>query len=393
MKKTAVVVDFGTSKIVTLVAESGNYSRCDIIGVGSAGYDGYMDGEWNVPERLDQALKASLARAEEQSKRRIRDVYVGVPGAFSRVYVVETQVQLQGADPRVTPADVEAIFQKATETLQPVRGAIIHRSPAWFMVDDGKKTMEPVDQKGTTLRAMVCFVVAEQFFLNDVSARLGRLGMTARGFFSTPMGEVMHLLTPEERDRIAVLIDVGYLHTEVMACEGDALIFHKTLPVGGAHITVDLVEGLQAPMDVCEQLKRDYIFSSADSGHEPPAQTVQGRTFTHQEVADVLEPRVDELAEMIQECIEHSGIHLTNYSNIYLTGGGLSMMNGGRMYLAVRLEKTVRQAQNRSAKLKLPIYASTLGLADLVFEAQEAPGETQGVTEKVKDFFSQLFAR
>ena len=253
--------------------------------------------------------------------------------------------------------------------------------------------MEPVDQKGTTLRAMVCFVVAEQFFLNDVSARLGRLGVTARGFFSTPMGEVMHLLSPEERDRIAVLIDVGYLQTEVMASEGDALIFHKTLPIGGAHMTVDLVEGLQAPMDVCEQLKRDYIFTNADSGNEPPAQTVQGRTFTHQEVADVLEPRVDELAEMIQDCIEHSGIHLTNYSNIYLTGGGLSMMNGGRMYLSVRLEKTVRQAQNRSTKLKLPIYASALGLADLVFEAQEAPGEPQGVVDRIKDFFSQLFAR
>ena len=96
---------------------------------------------------------------------------------------------------------------------------------------------------------------------------------------------------------------------------------------------------------------------------------------------------------MIQDCIEHSGIHLTNYSNIYLTGGGLSMMNGGRMYLSVRLEKTVRQAQNRSTKLKLPIYASALGLADLVFEAQEAPGEPQGVVDRIKDFFSQLFAR
>lgn len=393
MKKTAVVVDFGTSKIVTLVAESGNYGRCDIIGVGSAEYDGYMEGEWNVPERLDNAIKASLARAEEQYKRRIKEVYVGVPGAFSRVYVVETQVALQGADPRVTPEDVEAIFQKATETLQPVRGAIIHRSPAWFMVDDGKKTMEPVDLKGTALRAMVCFVVAEQFFLNDVSARLSRIGIVARGFFSTPMGEVMHLLTPEERDRIAVLIDVGYLQTEVMASEGDALIFHKTLPIGGAHIMVDLVEGLQAPPDVCEQLKRSYVFSNSDSGAQPPEENIQGRTFTHQEVAEVLEPRVDELAEMIQECIEHSGIHLSNYSNIYLTGGGLLLMNGGRVYLSARLERAVRQAQNRSAKLKSPIYASTLGLADLVFEAQEAPGETQSVTEKIKEFFSQLFAR
>lgn len=393
MKKTAVVVDFGTSKIVTLVAESGNHGRCDILEAGSAEYDGYMEGEWNVPERLDSAIKASVARAEERSKHRIRDVYVGVPGAFSRVYVVETQVQLQGADPRVTPEDVEAVFKKATDTLQPVRGAIIHRSPAWFMVDDGKKVMEPVDLKGTTLRAMICFVVGDQFFLNDISARMTRLGLTVRGFFSTPMGEVMHLLSPEERDHIAVLVDVGYLHTEVMASEGDALIFHKVLPVGGAHITVDLVEGLDASMDVCEQLKRDYIFNNTDNGLEPPAQTVQGRTFTHQEVADVLEPRVDELAEMIQECIENSGINLSNYSNIFLTGGGLAMMNGGRMYLSARLEKPIRQAQNRSTRLKMPTYASTLGLVDLVFDALEAPGEQMTLGEKIKNFFSQMIER
>ena len=178
-----------------------------------------------------------------------------------------------------------------------------------------------------------------------------------------------------------------------MASEGDALIFHKTLPIGGAHIMVDLVEGLQAPPEVCEQLKRNYVFSNSESGQEPPAQTVQGRTFTHREVADVLEPRVDELAEMIQDCIEHSGIHLTSYSHIYLTGGGIAMMNGGRVYLSARLEQTVRQAQNRSAKLKLPIYASTLGLADLVFEAQEAPGESQSVIERIKDFFAQLLQR
>ena len=391
MKKTAVVVDFGTSKIVTLVAESANYVSSDILGVGCAEYDGYMEGEWNVPERLDNAIKASIACAEEQSKRRIREVYVGVPGAFSRVYVVETQVQLQGADPRVTPEDVEEIFRKATEALGPVRGAIVHRSPAWFMVDD-KKTLQPVDIKGTTLRAMVCFVVGEQFFLNDVSARLTRMGLVVRGFFSTPMGEVLHVLKPEDRDRISMLIDIGYLQTEVMACEGDALIFHKVLPIGGAHMTVDLVEGLEASMETCEKLKRDYIFNSAN-GAEPPAQTVDGRTFTHQEVADVLEPRVDELAEMIQECIENSGVRLTQYSNIFLTGGGLSMMNGGRMYLSAALGKPVRQAQNRAPKLKMPSYSSTLGLVDLVFEAQETGAESQSLLDKIKEFFAQLVER
>ena len=391
MKKTAAVVDFGTSKIVTLVAESGSYHRCDIIGAGTVPYDGFMDGEWNAPTLVSQAIQDSIAEAEAQSHRRIREVYVGVPGEFSRVYVIETQVQLQGADPRVTPADVERVFIQATEEVQPLRGAIIHRSPAWFMVDEGKKTMEPVDMKGSTLRAMVSFIVADQFFLNDVSNRMAQLGLTVKGFYSTPMGEALLFLTPEDRDRTAVLVDVGYLSTEVMTVEGDALIFHKVLPVGGAHITLDLVTGLEAPMAQCEQIKRGYVFNT--SGEDKQEAAEGGEAFTHEQVARVLEPRVDEIAEMIQDCIDHSGVRLGSWSNIYLTGGGSAPMNGGRVYLSNQLGRAVRQPAAKTAKLNSPIYSSALGLVDLVFETLESSEEENSLLGKASSFFQKLLGK
>lgn len=391
MKKTAAVVDFGTSKIVTLVAESGSYHRCDIIGAGTVPYDGFMDGEWNAPTLVSQAIQDSIAEAEAQSHRRIREVYVGVPGEFSRVYVIETQVQLQGADPRVTPADVERVFIQATEEVQPLRGAIIHRSPAWFMVDEGKKTMEPVDMKGSTLRAMVSFIVADQFFLNDVSNRMAQLGLTVKGFYSTPMGEALLFLTPEDRDRTAVLVDVGYLSTEVMTVEGDALIFHKVLPVGGAHITLDLVTGLEAPMAQCEQIKRGYVFNT--SGEDKQEAAEGSEAFTHEQVARVLEPRVDEIAEMIQDCIDHSGVRLGSWSNIYLTGGGIAPMNGGRVYLSNQLGRAVRQPAAKTAKLNSPIYSSALGLVDLVFETLESSEEENSLLGKASSFFQKLLGK
>ncbi len=393
MKKTAAVVDFGTSKIVTLVAESGSYHRCDIIGAGTVPYDGFMDGEWNAPALVSQAIQDSIAEAEAQSRRRIKEVYVGVPGEFSRVYVIETQVQLQGADPRVTPADVERVFIQATEEVQPLRGAIIHRSPAWFMVDEGKKTMEPVDMKGSTLRAMVSFIVADQFFLNDVSNRMAQLGLTVKGFYSTPMGEALLFLTPEDRDRTAVLVDVGYLSTEVMTVEGDALIFHKVLPVGGAHITLDLVTGLEAPMAQCEQIKRGYVFNTSGEDKQETAEGGQGETFTHEQVARVLEPRVDEIAEMIQDCIDHSGVRLGSWSNIYLTGGGIAPMNGGRVYLSNQLGRAVRQPAAKTAKLNSPIYSSALGLVDLVFETLESSEEENSLLGKASSFFQKLLGK
>lgn len=390
MKTMAAAIDFGTSKVVTLVAESGGYHRCDIIGAGQVPYDGYTDGYWNTPEKVSEAIQASIQEAENQSHRRITEIHVGVPGEFCRVYVIESTLQLQGVDPHVTPADVDRIFAIADENLQPVRGIIIHRSPAWFTVDDGKKTMEPVGMKGSTLKTLVSFVVADEFFLNDINRRMQALGVEVAGFFSLPMGESLLFLPPEDRDRTAVLLDVGYLNTEIMAVEGDALVYHKVIPIGGAHITVDLTYGLEVPMAVAEQIKRNYIFGMP-GGDNIEAMLDNGRTesFERDAVARVLEPRVDEIAEEIRKNLDESGVRLGSWSNVYLTGGGLALMRGGREYLASQLKRPVRAPSPKAAKLNSPIYSSSLGLMDLVFETIEQQTEKSGLFDRVKGLFKK----
>ena len=390
MKTMAAAIDFGTSKVVTLVAESGGYHRCDIIGAGQVPYDGYTDGYWNTPEKVSEAIQASIQEAENLSHRRITEIHVGVPGEFCRVYVIESTLQLQGVDPHVTPADVDRIFAIADENLQPVRGIIIHRSPAWFTVDDGKKTMEPVGMKGSTLKTLVSFVVADEFFLNDINRRMQALGVEVAGFFSLPMGESLLFLPPEDRDRTAVLLDVGYLNTEIMAVEGDALVYHKVIPIGGAHITVDLTYGLEVPMAVAEQIKRNYIFGMP-GGDNIEAMLDNGRTesFERDAVARVLEPRVDEIAEEIRKNLDESGVRLGSWSNVYLTGGGLALMRGGREYLASQLKRPVRAPSPKAAKLNSPIYSSSLGLMDLVFETIEQQTEKSGLFDRVKGFFKK----
>lgn len=393
MKSMAAAIDFGTSKVVTLVAESGGYHRCDIVGAGVVPYDGYTDGYWNTPEKINDAIMESLQEASQQARHPIREVHVGVPGEFCRVYPIEVTLPLQGVDRAVTPADVEKIFEMADQEIQPVCGVIIHRAPAWFMVDDGKKTMEPVGIRGSSLKTLVSFIVANEFFLNDIGHRLKSLGVEVEGFFSSPMGESLLFLPPEDRDRMAVLIDIGYLNSEIMAVEGDALVFHKVLPVGGAHIAVDLRYGLEVPMNTAEQIKRSYIFGMP-GGEDITVVGDNGRevSFSHDDVARVLEPRVDEIAEMIADELTKSGIRLGSWSKVYLTGGGLAMMTGGSGYLSSQLERPVREPAPKAAKLNSPIYSSALGLMDLVFETIEQQ-EDEGLLGKLRGGLSRLLKR
>ena len=390
MRSTITVIDFGTSKVVALVAEVSGRQRCDIVGAGIQPYDGFTDARWNNPDLVNDTISMAIKTAEEQARVNTRDIYVGVPGQFSRVYTVEVKVDLQGADPHVSARDIETLFALANEEVREVRGTPIHRSPAWFVVDDGKKTLEPLNQHGNELRAMISYVIADQFFIDDVSERLRAIGKNACGFFSTPMGEAMLYISDEDRDRTALLIDMGYLNTEVIAVEGDTIIFHKALPLGGGCITADLAYGLDIPLDQAEQIKRSYVFGAPTS---QPSFDITGadgkmRTFAYDKVSQILEPRAEEVCEAIRDCVADSGVRLGNWSVVYLTGGGLAINRGGREFLGERLNRPVRDLPRKAVKLSSPIYSSALGLLDLIIDTKTGTIANQS---GIGSFFRGLF--
>ena len=389
MKKATAVLDFGTSKVLVLLAEESAYQKVTITSAGMAQYDGFMNGEWNAPGDVTDAIASAVEAAENKVGAHIKEVYVGVPGEFVRVYVIESSVTLQGADPKVTSADVEKLQRQATEMLDRPTGVIIHRSPAWFKVDGGQKTLEPVDQKGSTLEGMIGFVLADQFFVNDVTERLRELNIEVKGFFSTSVGEAMQMIPFEERDHTAILVDVGYLSTEVMAVEGDALIWQKVLPVGGAHITLDLAYGLEKPFDMCERIKRSYTFNAPKNTQiEVQGEGGQAETFSGEQVSMIVDARVDEMLEMIDEAIKKSGIRLGNWSNIYFTGGGLMPMSGARVYAASKLSRNVREAATKTVKLKpAQIFASGSGLLELVYNTIELEEQDESLFDRIKRIF------
>ena len=114
-------------------------------------------------------------------------------------------------------------------------------------------------------------------------------------------------------------------------------------------------------------------------------------SFTREQVAEVIEPRVDEIAEAIDQTIKESGIKLGNWSNIYLTGGGLSFNRGGKDYLAGKLQQPVRDTPKRTTKLNSHAFSSTLGLMDLIIDTMEQQHQpSTGFGGAVKDFFRSL---
>ena len=299
MKTQIAAIEFGTSKIVTMIAQSGGMDRLDIIGSGTVPYDGYQDGDWNTPGQMIQRVGDSIAAAELEANSKIREIYVGVPGEYVHIRSCETEVELpEGV---VDEAAINAAQDAAADLLQiqDSGGLVLHRTPSWFIVDDGKKTMSP-GGKGTRLRAMTTFVIADPQFIEDVSEMLGQHDITILGFLSPSLGESLLVLSLEERDRGALLIDVGYLNTELSVVEGDAIVYHAILPRGGGHITADLAMGLRIPMKAAEQIKRNYVFNpdefDMDSFSEVYDESGRRKTIPRKVVSEIVEQSFKELA-------------------------------------------------------------------------------------------------
>lgn len=395
MKTTVAAIDFGTSKIVTLIAENDGSQRSDIIGVGIAYYDGFSGKMWNDPDALNEAIQSSIQDAGARYKKQVREVYVGVPAAYTTVYAMESSVTLKGgAEPQVELQDVRRVFAEAQEQIKDTVGFQIHSSAAWFRVDEGQKTLEPVGTKGHVLKGFVSYVKVDMDFVQDVNNRLTELGYVVKGFFSTAAGQSMLFLPEQDRDKTSVLIDIGYLNTDVMVMEGDALIYLDSIDLGGGNITADLAQGLDIHMKAAEEIKRSYVFGIVTNKtfDVPPMDGQPGKSFPAEQVKEIIEARVEEIAEEIQHSIENSGIKLGNWSNMYLTGGGLSLNKGGKDFISHKLDRTVRDVPNRTVKLNSASFTSVLGLLSLIVDTLEqqkvaVPG---GLVERVREWYYRM---
>ena len=393
MKKQIAAIEFGTSKIVTVIARNGSVDSLDIVGAGTVPYDGYSNGDWNTPRQMIQKVRESLSAAEVEADMRIREIYVGVPGEYIHVRACEAEVELKTGE--VTDEALNEVQDAAADRLRLASSGcmILHRSPAWYAVDDEKRTMDPKG-RGKKLRAMVSFVLAESSFIEDVSEMLGALNVTIQGFLSATLGEGLLLLPLEDRDRVTVLIDVGYLNTEMSVLEGDAIIYHAMLPSGGGYVAADLATQLEIPMRAAEKIKRDFVFTpdeyEVDSYAEVTDEAGSRMMFPRDRVRNIIEGSFDELIDMINLTLKNDiAQFLTPRSVVYLTGGGLALMRGGREYLAEKIGRPVKVAPAKAPKMSSPVFSSALGLADIVFDSIEevSADVDSSVINKVKDLF------
>ena len=395
MAKTEVaVLDFGSSKVSVLIAERGINNTFNINGKGECDYSGFMDGEFLDTNDLKTAISMAINNAITHSGKRIRKLYVGVPAEFS-YSEVKVANQAYGTKKRINDNDIYNLFDLVDDYEETINThTVINRSPIYFVLDDGRKVVDPNGAVTTKLSSQISFILANKTFIETVDEILAEIGIATAQYTSSVLAESLYLLEPEVRDRFAVIIDCGYITTSVALVRGDGILSLNAFSVGGGHITGDLSQCLNLKFAEAEKLKRKIVLS-LDASDDDFYETIVGGVVSpvsSKMVNEIVESRLDDMAIVINKILHSINTSYPDYIPIYLTGGGLSYLKGAKDYLSKVLGKNIEIVSPPVPQLNSPHYSSVLGLLDIALtdEASVRKNFLQTAYEIIVDKFKKI---
>ena len=330
-KNLIIGLDIGTSKIVALVAEVLPEGRLEVIGIGETPSRGLKKGVVVNIESTVNAIQRALEEAELMADCKIREVYTGIAG--SHIKSINSHGMVAIKDKEVAQADVDRVIETARAVNIPTDQQILHILTQEFIIDGQEDVREPLGMSGVRLEVKVHIVTGAVSAAQNIVKCVKRCGLEVRDLILQPLASSMAVLTEDEKDLGVCLVDIGGGTADIAVFTNGAIRHTAVIPIAGDQITNDIAMALRTPTKEAEDIKRAHGCALRQLAHasemiEVPSVGDRGvRQLSRQTLAEVIEPRVEELYSLAQAELRRSGFEELISSGIVLTGGS-SMMQG-----------------------------------------------------------------
>ncbi|QEL57434.1 cell division protein FtsA [Chromobacterium paludis] len=330
-KNMLVGLDIGTSKIVAIVAEVLEDGQLNIVGMGHTPSRGLKRGMVVNIESTVQAIQRALEEAELMADCKIHEVFVGIAG--SHIKSVNSHGMVAIKDREVTKMDIDRVIETARAVTIPPDHQVLHILTQEYSIDGQEGVREPLGMSGVRLEAKVHIVTGAVSAAQNVTKCVRRCGLEVSDLVLQPMASAIAVLSEDEKDLGVCLIDIGGGTTDIAVYVGGAIRHTAVIPIAGDQITNDIAMALRTPTKEAEDIKIQH--GVALVGMADPAQMIEvpgvgergPRQMSRATLAEVVEPRVEELFQLVQQELRRSGFEELLSSGMVLTGGA-SLMPG-----------------------------------------------------------------
>jgi len=375
-KNLIVGLDIGTSKIVAIVAEVKPDGVLDIIGMGTQPSRGLKKGVVVNIEATMASIQRVLEEAELMADCRISEVYTGIAGSHIRSLNSSGMVAIK--EKEVTQADVDRVIDTAKAIAIPNDQQVLHIIPQEFIIDGQEDVRDPIGMSGVRLEVKVHIVTGAVSAVENITKCVRRCGLEVRDVMLQPLASAKAVLNDDEMDLGVCVMDIGGGTTDIAVFTGGAIRHTAVIPIAGDQVTNDIAMTLRTPTKEAEELKVRYgcaLRQLADPNDiiEVPGVGDRGpRKLSRPMLAEVIEPRIEELYSLVQAELRRSGFEELLSSGIVLTGGsallqGMTELGEEVFHLPVRVG-IPSYTGGLADVVKSPRYATSVGL---LLEGQE----------------------
>jgi cell division protein FtsA len=364
-----VGLDIGTSKVCAVVGEMTEQGG-EIIGVGSHASQGLRKGVVVNIESTVNSIKKAIEEAEIMAGCEINSVFTGIAGGHIKGFNSHGIVAVKNKE--VTQRDVERVIDAAKAVAIPMDREVLHILPQEYVIDDQDGIKEPLGMSGVRLEAKIHIVTGAVTSAQNIIKCCNRTGLNVADIVLEPLASAEAVLTPEERELGVALVDMGGGTTDIALFHDGAVKHTAVLAIGGNHLTSDIAAGLRTPIAEAERIKQRYGHArtsgvTKDDRVEVPSVGGKGsRTISRQIVCEIIEPRLEEIFQLIRREIAKSGYEGSLASGVVMTGGstllpGMIEMAEEVLGMPVRLGVPTHVGGLIDV-VSSPIYATGVGL-------------------------------
>ncbi len=369
-KNLIVALDIGTSKVVAIVGEITAAGEVDIIGIGSHPSRGLKKGVVVNIESTVQSIQRAVEEAELMAGCQIHSVYAGIAGSHIRSLNSHGIVAIR--DKEVTQSDMERVIDAARAVAIPADQKILHVLPQEFVIDTQEGIREPIGMSGVRLEAKVHLVTGAVSAAQNIVKCVRRCGLEVDDIILEQLASSNAVLSDDEKELGVCLVDIGGGTTDIAVFTEGAIRHTAVIPIAGDQVTNDIAVALRTPTQHAEDIKIKYgcalaQLASADETIEVPSVGDRpARRLARQTLADVVEPRYEELFTLVQAELRRSGFEDLCAAGVVLTGGTAKMegvvdLAEEIFHMPVRLG--VPQGVNGLVDVvRNPIYSTGVGL-------------------------------
>lgn len=402
-------LDIGTTKTCAVIAElvGENLRRAElrVLGVGQCRTGGIRGERVTNIEETTASIRTALEEAELMSGHKVDRVYVGLSGDHVEAWASMGVVAVQ--DEEITPGDVARVHEVARAVALAPDREMLHAIPVEYIVDHQRGIKDPVGMAGTRLEAQVYLVSCSSSTAGNLRKAVTRAGYAVQDLVLEPLAAARAVLTEDEKEVGAAMVQVGAASTEVAVYYEGKLRHVAIIPVGGMTVTSDLVKGLSIPFSEAERAKQTYGAASAQfvDPHEtvevPGPGPGQVRHVARELIAHIIEQRLDELFGLVQRELDRHDVGDSLGAGIVITGGSAALPGivelGQQTFAApVRLGVPGEGLGGLADSVGRPRFTTAAGLALWGAERFAETGEgastlTSGLVAQIKAWLREFF--